>query len=270
MKKIFITLLIFSLLSTFIFCKKEEENEINNLTKEDSERAQKMLLKILPLIQNIFNDYKNPKTEGEKFINEVLEKISPLLDLLTPLLNKDPQTFFEVLIQIGKKLENFDYEALIENTYFDVLLDGYFTLLTNENVLQICDLLKDDILYFIKKYVPKENVIYFEMIEEIYPNIINLMRSNDIKDFLQNCYLIFAYNKLGAKRFSKEYDVNKLGDEAKQIYFDKIKNNEDFKKIVSKISETIPFINQSMIDTYIDSYIDNLVNNTFDEDDDDY
>jgi len=275
MKKIFAILLIFSLLSTFSYCKEDEFEDIddfNNFTQEDIEKLKDMFSKLIPFIQKILNDFKNPKTEGEKFIYEVLEKISQILDLLSPLLDKDPQSFVIALFQISDKLNNLNeyFEELIENTYFDEIIDGYFALLSNENVIKLYEQLEEDILYFLKKNMNEEYAIYIEMIEEIYPNILNLMKSDDFKEFLKKLLLITSYNQLGKKRFSKEYDVKALGEEAKQIYNDKIKNNEDFKTIVSKITEKVPFISQSMIDSYINSYIDSIVNNTFYDDDDDY
>jgi len=267
MKKIILILLIFS---TFVFCKKDDlvgDGAINQLTKEDMEKLKDFVQKIILFIQNILNDYKDSKTEGEKLIYEVLEKIYEVLEILKPLLDSDPQTFLFTLMQISDKINLEEYfNKLFENTYVDVIIDAYFSFLSNENIFKIYDSLKDDIFYFLKKFMNEENAVYIELIEEVYPNIINLIKSDEYKEFWKKCLLIQLYNQLGKERFSKEYDVKVLGEEAKEIYNDKIKNNEDFKIIVSKITEKIPFISQSMIDSYINSYIDSLVNNTFEED----
>ena len=225
-----------------------------------------MFSKLIPFFQNILNDFKDPKTDGEKFIKEILEIISQILDSLSPLLDLDPKTFVAALIQISYKFNNLEeyFQKLIESTYFDDIIDGYFSLLSNENVIKIYEQL--EILYFLKKNMNEENAIYIEIIEEIYPNIINLMKSDDFKELIKKCLLIVSYNQLGKERFKKEYDVKVLGEEAKKIYNDKIKNNEDFKIIVNKIIEKVPFINQSMIDSYINSYIDDLVYYSHDKD----
>ena len=59
-----------------------------------------MFSKLIPFFQNILNDFKDPKTDGEKFIKEILEIISQILDSLSPLLGLDPKTFVAALIQI--------------------------------------------------------------------------------------------------------------------------------------------------------------------------
>ena len=96
MKKIFTIILIFSLLSIITFCNYDEYKEyykstvLDNLTEEDIKILQDMFSKILPNIQNILNDFKNPKTNGEKVIYEALEKYSSVLELLYPILDSDP------------------------------------------------------------------------------------------------------------------------------------------------------------------------------------
>ena len=273
MKKIIPIILIFFILTTNIFCvneeyeyyeeEEEENNGFDNLTEEDIKKLQDMISKILPYLQSILNEFKNPKTNGEKFIYEVLDKISQIIDLLAPLLDKDPQTFLDAFIQINNKFTKYgDYfQLLIENINIDELIDAYFSFLTNDKIIQIYEILKDDIIYFLKKDLGEEGAIYCDIIDEIYPNIINLIKSDDVIEFLKKILLISYYNGLGPDHFRKEYDVKVLGEEAKKIYNDKIKNNEDFKIIVSKITEKIPFISQSMIDYYINYYIDSLVNN---------
>ena len=276
MKKIFAILLIFSLLSTLIFCEKEEYEEyeeeeensgLDNLTEEDIKKLQEMFSKIIPFFQKILNDYKDPKTDGEKFIYEILDKISSILELLNPILDSDPQTFLKTLIQISDKFSKLnDYiEGLIANTNIDDIIDAYFSLLTNDNCIQMYEMLKDDFIYFIQKDMGLEGDFYSEIISDIYPNIINLSKSDDVIEFLKKLALISAYKEFSPDHFSKEYDVKALGEEAKKIYNEKIKNNEDFKKIVSKINEKIPFISQTIIDSYINSIIDDLVKR-----DDDY
>ena len=274
MKKIFAILLIFSLLSTLIFCQKEEYEEyeeedsgLDNLTEEDIKKLQDLFSKIIPFFPKILNDYKDPKTDGEKFIYDVLDKISSILELLNPMLHSDPQTFLEALIQISDKFNKLeDYiEGLIEDVNIDEVIDAYTSLLKNDNILQMYDLLKDDIIYFIQKDMGSEAAIYSEIIADIYPNLINLSRSDDVIEFLKKFTLISACKEFSPDHFSKEYDVKALGEEAKKIYNEKIKNNEDFKKIVSKINEKIPFISQTIIDSYINSIIDDLVKH-----DDDY
>ena len=276
MKKIFAILLIFSLLSTLIFCEKEEYEEyeeeeensgLDNLTEEDIKKLQEMFSKIIPFFQKILNDYKDPKTDGEKFIYEILDKISSILELLNPMLDSDPQTFLKALIQISDKFNKLNdyFEGLIANTNIDEIIDAYFSLLTNDNCIQMYEMLKDDFIYFIQKDMGLEGDFYSEIISDIYPNIINLSKSDDVIEFLKKFALISACKEFSPDHFSKEYDVKALGEEAKKIYNEKIKNNEDFKKIVSKITEKVPFISQSIIDSYINSFIDDLVKR-----DDDY
>ena len=53
----------------------------------------------------------------------------------------------------------------------------------------------------------------------------------------------------------KNFDIKALGNEIKEIYNNKIKNNKDFNKIVEKF----PYLNQSLIEYYINQYIDALV-----------
>ena len=275
MKKIFTFLLIFSLLSTLIFCQKEEYEEyeeeensgLDNLTEEDIKKLQDLFSKIIPFFPKILNDYKDPKTDGEKFIYDVLDKVSSILELLNPMLHSDPQTFLEALIQISDKFNKLeDYiEGLIEDVNIDEVIDAYTSLLKNDNIIQMYDLLKDDIIYFIQKDMGPEGALYSEIISDIYPNLINLIKSDEAIEFIKKFALISAYNDFSPDHFSKEYDVKALGEEAKKIYSEKIKNNEDFKKIVSKITEKVPFIDQSLIDSYFNSMIDDLV-----EGDDDY
>ena len=172
MKKIFAILLIFSLLSTLIFCQKEEyeeyeeeDNGLDNLTEEDIKKLQEMFSKIIPFFQKILNDYKDPKTDGEKFIYEILDKISSILELLNPILDSDPQTFLEALIQIANKFDNLDeyFEEIIQITYIDELIDAYFSLLTNKKVIKMYEVLKDDIIYLFKKIMGPEGAIYSDI-----------------------------------------------------------------------------------------------------------
>ena len=278
MKKIFTIILIFSLLLTITFCNYDEyieyeydengEDEdydewtiLDDLTEEDIKILQDMFSKILPNIQNILNDFKNPKTNGEKVIYEALEKYSSVLELLYPILDSDPQTFSEALIQIVNKFDNLDeyFEEIIQITYIDELIDAYFSLLTNKKVIKMYEVLKDDIIYLFKKIMGPEDAIYSDIFADVYPNIINLIKNDDVIKFLKKITLITEYYHYSLDHFSKKYDIKALGNEIKEIYNNKIKNNKDYNKIVEKYIEKFPYLNQSFIEEFFNQYIDALV-----------
>ena len=273
MKKIFTILLIFSLLSTITFCeydeykdyKKYEDDNIStyldNLTEEDIKILQDMFSKIIPNIQNILNDFKNPKTNGEKVIYEVLEKYSSVLELLYPILDSDPQTFLEALILISNKLDDlYEYfKEIIQFTYIDEIIDAFFSLIKNEKIIKMFELLKDDIIYLFKKIMGPEGAIYSDIFADVYPNIINLLKNDDAIKFLNKMVLITEYYHYSPYHFSKKYDIKALGNEIKEIYNNKIKNNKDYNKIVKKYIEKFPYINKSFIEEFFNEYIDALV-----------
>jgi hypothetical protein len=214
-----------------------------------------MFSKILPNIQNILNDFKNPKTNGEKVIYEALEKYSSVLELLYPILDSDPQTFLEALNQIVNKIDNLDeyFEEIIQNTNIDELIDAYFSLYTNKKVIKMYEVLKDDIIYLFKKEMGPEGAIYSDIFADVYPNIINLIKNDDVIKFLKKITLITVYYHYYLDN-GKKFDIKTLGNEIKEIYNNKIKNNKDFNKIV----ENFPYLNQSLIEYYINKYIDAL------------
>ena len=265
MKKIFTIILIFSLLFTITFCNYDEyieyENDedddesivLVNLTEEDIKILQDMFSKILPNIQNILNDFKNPKTNGEKVIYEVLEKFSSVLELLYPILDSDPQTFSEALIQILNKFDNLDeyFLKIIQITNIDEIIDAFFSLFTNKKVIKMYEVLKDDIIYLFKKEMGPEGAIYSDIFADVYPNIINLIKNDDVIKFLKKITLITEYYHYSLDHFSKKYDIKALGNEIKEIYNNKIKNNKDYNKIVEKYIEKFPYLNQSLIEDFI-------------------
>jgi len=265
MKKTFVVILIFSLL-TFTL----SDDDDNNYTTEDIKIMQDLISKVLPVFKDILNDLQNVDSVEGNLLREILDKVYSILDMLSPLLDKDPQIFLEALQELGNKFQKLSeyFEGLVTSYPYDLLLNVEIDILTNEKIIKLLESCKDDVLYLYKKNLDEDeeeyDSTYFDIISEIYPNILDLLRSDDFKEFIKKCGLIFLYNNQDHSQFNQEYDVKELGEEAKQIFHDKIMNNEDYKKCLDKISEKNPYLSHDMINNYVVLFIYALVNNKLD------
>jgi len=256
MKKTFVFILIFSLL-TFTL-----SDDDNNYTTEDIKIMQDSISKVLPVLKDILNDLQDVDTEEGKLLKEILDKVYSTLYLLSPVLDKDPETFLKALQALGTKFFKLSvyFEGLVTSFPYDFLLNVEIDLLTNEKIIKLLESCKDDVLYLFKKGF-YEDYTYVDIFSEIYPNILGLLRTDDFKEFIKKCGLIFLYNNYDHSKFSQEYDVKELGEEAKKIFNDKIINNEDYKKCLDKISEKISYLSHDMLNYYVLMLIDSLVKN---------
>ena len=258
MKKIFLILLIFSISNLISYEVDIEFNE--NLTSEDIKKLQALISEVLPIFKEMLNDFKNTDSVVVNILYNILDKIYSILDLLTPLLEDDPQAFMVAMIQIGNKFNKLkDYiNGIVKDTPYDLLLDAEYILFSNKNFYKLINIIIEGYYDIMKnKDLDEEKLLKLEIFYDLYPYFINLLKDDDFKDFIKKCLLIFLYNNNEHELFSQEYDVKLLGEEAKQIYNDKIKNNESLKEFNNKIFE----IFDKYLENYIILFIDSLVNN---------
>ena len=269
MKKILVILLIFSL-STFVLSDNEDNDDFN-FTTEDVKKLQDLISKVLPVIKDILNEYKDVDSVEGQLIYDILDRIYSVLDLLSPLLDKDPQTFMMAMVEVGAKLNKLKnyFQEIVADVPIDSLLNAAFKIIFDKKFLKFLESAKDDFFYFLKKQMDEDDYMYYDIVYELYPYFINLLELDDFQEFIKKSVLILLYNSEDHSHFSKEYDVQALGKEVKQIY-NELKNNDNFKQIVVTITEDI-------IDTFMTMFIDAVINNDFsifhkddDDSDDDY
>ena len=143
MKKIFVILLIFSL-STFIFC--EDDNfDFKDLSPEDIKILKNRVSEVLPILKELVNDLKNTDSEVGNLLYNIFDKIYSLLNLFSPILNEDPKSFIAAIIEIKKKVNNlndyFNFNELIKDIPYDLLLDAEYILFSDPNFNELLDII---------------------------------------------------------------------------------------------------------------------------------
>jgi len=207
----------------------------------------------------MLNDFKKADSDEGNLLYIIFDKIYSVLDLLSPIFNEDPQTFMIAFLEVAYKFNKLkDYfKGLTKDKPYDLILDAEYLLFSNQNFLKLISVIIEGYYDIMKnKDLNKGTLLKLEIIHDLYPYLINLIKDDDFKEFIKKCFLIFLYNNSESKFFSQEYDVKLLGEEAKQLY-DKIKNKESVKELNNKIFE----IFNKYLESYIILFIDALVNN---------